>query len=311
MIRKFRNSILLFLLLSVLIHLSFFISFAWKPKQPPILQKEMVEVTFPESEELQPSDQANMTRPKDEKVKEQEIVEQAKQLNDELDPTTQRLSAFNQKVVRETKAKETGKFDNTAKSGHKEQGSKQGDKSKKVAKKARAPGELPDISDLVPKYADKDEFDNPDNTNPGESSKTDDYLKDVETGMQTLLSTREFVYFSYYQRIKDQIRQYWEPGVREKVKIIYRQGRTIASSKDRMTQVLVTLDSSGGLIKVEVLNSSGVQQLDDAAVEAFRAAAPFPHPPAGMVETDGTIKIRWDFILEANTNSGVLVDDFV
>jgi protein TonB len=39
--------------------------------------------------------------------------------------------------------------------------------------------------------------------------------------------------------------------------------------------------------------------LDSAAVEAFRQAAPFPNPPKGMVEADGTIKIRWDFVLEA------------
>jgi TonB family protein len=87
--------------------------------------------------------------------------------------------------------------------------------------------------------------------------------------------------------------------VREKVKIIYRQGRSIASAKDRVTQVLVTLDSKGELIKVDILSPSGVEALDAAAVEAFRAAAPFPNPPKGMVEPDGTIKIRWDFVLEA------------
>jgi len=41
----------------------------------------------------------------------------------------------------------------------------------------------------------------------------------VNTGMQTLLSTREFVYYSYYARIKEAIRQHWEPNVREKVKL--------------------------------------------------------------------------------------------
>src|SRR5262249_31648839 len=133
----------------------------------------------------------------------------------------------------------------------------------------------------------------------GNPSQSDDYLKDVQTGMQTLLSTREFVYYTYYARIKESLRQHWEPTVREKVKIIYRQGRTIASAKDRVTQVLVTLNSQGELIRVEVLSQSGVEALDAAAVEAFKEAAPFPNPPKGMVEPDGTIKIRWDFVLEA------------
>ena len=48
-----------------------------------------------------------------------------------------------------------------------------------------------------------------------------------------------------------------------------------------------------------MLTQSGVIDLDSAAVEAFREAAPFPNPPKGMVEGDGTIKIRWDFVLEA------------
>jgi TonB family protein len=83
------------------------------------------------------------------------------------------------------------------------------------------------------------------------------------------------------------------------VKIIYRQGRNIASAKDRVTQVLVTLNDKGELLKIEVLTQSGVEQLDAAAIEAFKAASPFPNPPKGMVEPDGTIKIRWDFVLEA------------
>jgi protein TonB len=50
---------------------------------------------------------------------------------------------------------------------------------------------------------------------------------------------------------------------------------------------------------VQVVSDSGVRDLDQAAVEAFQEAAPFPNPPSGIVDSDGTIKIRWDFILEA------------
>jgi protein TonB len=52
-------------------------------------------------------------------------------------------------------------------------------------------------------------------------------------------------------------------------------------------------------MRVQVVGESGVKDLDDAAVEAFRAAEPFPNPPKGIVDADGTIKINWDFILEA------------
>ena len=50
---------------------------------------------------------------------------------------------------------------------------------------------------------------------------------------------------------------------------------------------------------MKVVGESGLHDIDEAALEAFRAAEPFPNPPKGIVEKDGTIKIRWDFILEA------------
>ncbi|MCB0361740.1 MAG: energy transducer TonB, partial [Bdellovibrionales bacterium] len=71
-------------------------------------------------------------------------------------------------------------------------------------------------------------------------------------------------------------------------------------ARDRITRVLITLDKNGSLIQVQVLGQSGLVELDSAAVDAFRAAAPFPNPPQGMVEHDGNIRIRWDFILEAS-----------
>ena len=120
--------------------------------------------------------------------------------------------------------------------------------------------------------------------------------------MQTLLSTREFVYYAYYQRVREKIRQYWEPMIREKVRRIFAQGRNIASSSDRITQVIVILNKQGTLVGVQVIGQSGIRDLDNAAVEAFRAAEPFPNPPKGIIEDDGKIRIRWDFILEAFKN---------
>jgi TonB family protein len=63
--------------------------------------------------------------------------------------------------------------------------------------------------------------------------------------------------------------------------------------------VIIHLNDQGVLIRVQVVGQSGVSDLDDAAVEAFKAAAPFPNPPKGIVDGDGTIKIRWDFVLES------------
>lgn len=302
MSRITRQSTTVFILLSLLVHV-LVSALMYLPRSTSTSETTRVEIDFTPADELTPapSDETKPRSKSDYKPNRQ-IVEQDKQLNDEIDKDSRFLSAFNQKVVKQTRADRSGKFNNLAKGAAKTEGAKTGEKKSVVAEQAhptRAPGELPDLKDLKPKFSMDPGPQGRVSDDPGTPAQTDDYLKDVQSGLQTLLSTREFVYYAYYNRIKDALRQHWEPNVREKVKIIYRQGRTIASAKDRVTQVLVTLNPRGDLIKVEVLTASGVVDLDNAAVEAFRAAAPFPNPPKGMVETDGTIKIRWDFVLEA------------
>lgn len=295
----------MFILLSLITHFTVFTVFTLirMPTTPPREAKVEVEYLAPD-ELTPPEEQHKGKRVKAEKLRDQ-IVEQQKQLNDEKPEDSRFLSAFDQKVIQQTRAEKNGKFNNTAQGGKPDEGLKDGDKEshemadKPVKKSKRDKGELPELAALTPKYSLTPGPKGPTADVNGNPSQTDDHLKDVQSGLQTLLSTREFVYYAYYARIKDALRQHWEPNVREKVKIIYRGGRNIASAKDRVTQVMVTLNAKGELVKVEVLTQSGVEALDGAAVDAFREAAPFPNPPKGMVETDGTVKIRWDFVLEA------------
>ncbi len=129
-------------------------------------------------------------------------------------------------------------------------------------------------------------------------SQTQDYLKDKDKGIETMLNTREFKYYSYYSRIRRQLSEHWEGRVREKILQIYRSGRSIATNRDHITKLLIILNSTGILMNIKILGDSGVRDLDDAAIEAFRSAAPFPNPPRGIIETDGTVHIRWDMVLE-------------
>jgi protein TonB len=275
MFKKKIKPIVVFLSLSLLAHFGFVISL-WISSSPSTPQTDNVEVSF-----LDPSQLREMMN--------RQIVEQKERLNDEVDEKAKYLSAFDQKVLEETQAQKSGQFQNTAGGG----------KTPKAHKKIEA-GELPSLKKLTPSFQSANDS-KIEGNGPTDlaASQTDDHLKGLAPGLQTLLSTREFVYYSYYSRIKEQIRQHWEPGVREKVKILYKEGRTIASARDRVTQILVILNNKGELLKVQILSASGVVDLDQAAVEAFEAAAPFPNPPKGMVEKDGTIHIRWDFVLEA------------
>jgi TonB family protein len=273
------------LVVSILLHLIFGTIVWIESLRKPRRERQVVEVTFEERK-------SEMTPENEEKRR--QIVEQDKTVNDEIPEDAKFLSQQNQKVKEETRAVNRGTFTNQAAQNLAEQ-------RQKVEKPKERPRKLdqglPTFEALKPKF----DWDNlgKQAQQRQTASSSDDYLKDVQNGVQTMLNTREFLYYSYYNRIKAQLKQYWEPKIKEKVKRIFAQGRQIASDQDRITKVIIHLNNSGILIRVQVVGESGVRDLDDAAVEAFRAAAPFPNPPKGIVDNDGTIKIRWDFILEA------------
>lgn len=283
-----------FLVLSLVAHFSVYLGLgrwsswteAWKQRQQ---QTQIVEIEY-------------LAAPRPQKM---QLVEQdEKALNDEVPEDAKFISRHNQKVVKETKASLTGDYKNTGAGGDNEtqpQVKKSAPEKPKAPKRAESKTGLPSLAALSPTLDITRQRNQTEEVTSarGPSSATNDYLKDVKPSMETMLNTREFVYYTYYQRIRAQLRQYWEPSIRAKVKKIFAQGRSIASTSDHITRVYIILDQQGSLLKVQVIERSGVYDLDDAAVEAFRAAEPFPNPPKGMMEADGTIKIRWDFILEA------------
>lgn len=237
-----------------------------------------------------------------------QIVEQSTSINEDEPESAKYLGAKNQKVNKETRAALTGKFKNDGGLGQSAQKVKQKTSSSKEAPTPTLDSLTPDYQFKAAQNTDRDfqketSSENPQKAGEGQGnspalSQSDDYLPDQEKSLQTMLNTREFKYFSYYSRIKNQLNQFWEPKIKEKVMYVFRQGRRIASTKDHITRLLIVLNEKGNLVTVKVLDQSGVIELDDAAIEAFRAAAPFPNPPTGLIESDGTVKIRWDFVIE-------------
>jgi TonB family protein len=132
-----------------------------------------------------------------------------------------------------------------------------------------------------------------------EASTTNDNLQNIENEFMTRLNTKEYKYFGYYNRIKTQLNQWWVPQVQQKFNKMMKQGRSIASEESKITKLVIVLNGEGNLVKVQVLAESGIRDLDEAAIEAFRQAAPFPNPPKGMIDSDGTVKIRWDCVVES------------
>jgi len=124
-----------------------------------------------------------------------------------------------------------------------------------------------------------------------------DYVKGMKEANTTALNTKEFIYFGYFQRIRKQLDQAWTPLLRKKLFKMYKRGRSPASEMEHITKTLVTLNAAGEIIRVQVVGESGTQDLDQAAVQAFNKAGPFPNPPRGLIGRRGKIEIRWDFIL--------------
>ncbi len=305
------------LIASLLLHTLFMLSSFVLPKLLEPMKHEVIEVSYQETPPAEmPKD---MSKPPLDPL---QVVEQNENaLNDEKSDQAKFLSAHDQVVKKQTVATKLGDFRNReAKENFQGQNGKpklnlqdlkpEMNLEKMVEKKQQQERELEKTLD---QDALKQAFEktkpqkqaqaNPRNETPGiagaEASQTTDYLKDLDKGMETLLSTREFVYYTFYARIRRQLNQHWGGKVREKLAKIVKEGRSIASSEDKVTKLLITLDRVGHLVKVQVVGDSGVRDLDQAAIEAFQEAAPFPNPPNGIVEPDGTIKIRWDFILEA------------
>jgi protein TonB len=235
-------------------------------------------------------------QPSPDELKERQIVQQDDQsVNDDVPTDDYKLSKNNQNVEQESKALKNGAFQNK----------KNTREAPKQTAQLRSKRQRQKTLDRLKPSLFASHY-SPDNIAPqpkpalsgAEVSQNDDYLKDVAAGAETLLRTREFVYYSYYNRIKSKLRQHWEPRIKEKIVKILRKGRRIASVNDKITRLVITLDKEGELVRIQVKNASGYNDLDDAAIEAFRAAAPFPNPPSGLISGRGEVEIPWDFVLE-------------
>jgi TonB family protein len=122
-----------------------------------------------------------------------------------------------------------------------------------------------------------------------------DHLDDVDNGDETALSAKRWVYASFFNRLKRQVAQNWDPA-----SVWRRSDPTgqVYGFKTRVTEVRVSLSNKGELNRIVVTAPSGVSDLDDEAVRAFHAAAPFPNPPKELAGADNLITFAFSFYFE-------------
>lgn len=284
--QKNRSSLFLFLGLSVLLHLFVLSGLYFARLEPMNLQEKTVFIDLtgvPPVEALQ------------EKEKPRQVVETEKADNTEKPKDAKYLGERDQLVKEETKAKQVDSFRDGGQA-------KAGQKGQSLSLKDLAPTKqiAPPTQTEVDAYRKAQEqmaSSQGGEMNPG--SATNDYLKDAKEGDRTMLSTKEFVYFGYYQRIRKRLEVAWNSRLRSTLESYGGVGRQLASNQDYVTGVIVVLDRFGQITAVKVLRQSGAHDLDRAAVDAFNSAGPFPDPPSGLVDEKGEIRIRWDFILQS------------
>jgi TonB family protein len=129
-------------------------------------------------------------------------------------------------------------------------------------------------------------------------ASNNDYIEEMPLGDFTQLNTIEYKYFGFYQRIRQQLEQYWGDSLRQRAELLFRAGRSIASNKSHVTSLSITIDSQGQIRRIKVNSPSGVKELDEAAVESFNKAGPFPNPPRELVK-DGEATIQWGFVVKS------------
>jgi TonB family protein len=123
-----------------------------------------------------------------------------------------------------------------------------------------------------------------------------DKLDGVEEGEGTYLNTREWKYASYFNRIKRQLSNTWDPS--SALRARDPTGARYGAAHDWLTVLSVRLDEQGGLKDVSVQRSSGLEFLDTAAVQAFERAQPFVNPPHGLADERGEIAFTFGFSFE-------------
>lgn len=129
-------------------------------------------------------------------------------------------------------------------------------------------------------------------------SATNDYVEEVALGDFTHLNTVEYKFYGFFHRIRQKLEQFWGKSIQEKATAIFRSGRRLPASENLITNLQVTLNERGEIVAVKILGASGVKELDDAAIESFNQAGPFPNPPKELL-VNGKATIDWGFVVKS------------
>lgn len=228
-------------------------------------------------------------------IKEKKQIVQSEDSESDVKKDDAYLSDKNRSFDRQTKARKVDTF-------------KQASKGKSASKRPKKDMKLSDLAafargtdpfrEASKKHSDKNNG-RPDSDREAQEdvSSTNDHVETVPLGDLTHLNTAEYKFYGFYHRIRQQLEQFWGASIQEKATDLAKDGRQLSSEEELITSLQITLNKEGKIVSIRLMGSSGVQELDDAAIEAFNDAGPFPNPPRELVK-NGQVTLEWGFVVK-------------
>ncbi len=237
----------------------------------------------------------------------QQIKKQIVQSQDTENQTEPKKKSFlsdkNRTFDRETVARNIDKFNDSSSRGELgedqivKKSKKTNQKNLKLSDLSLHPSQEREMNQIVDKeFLKKGSRDGTD-LKKGVSSNND-YVEEVQLGDFTQLNTVEYKHYGFFHRIRQKLEQFWGRSIREKADNLYRSGRRLPASDNLITSLQVTLNEKGEIVQVKIMSTSGVRDLDDAAIESFNQAGPFPNPPKDLL-VNGKATIEWGFVVKS------------
>jgi hypothetical protein len=103
---------------------------------------------------------------------------------------------------------------------------------------------------------------------------------------------KEHRFYSYYERIKQEVEPLWISGVRDLVVTARRQRTKWRASGGKVATVVTIIDKNGTIVQVLLVKSSGDPKLDSLALLLMRGRQ-YPNPPKDLIEGDGFGRLVW------------------
>jgi len=125
--------------------------------------------------------------------------------------------------------------------------------------------------------------------------------KDIPYGNETVLNTDKVKYASFLNRVADEIYHSWVDFAEEAIDLYKRQSKKVDPNL-YITRLKVTMNAEGEVKIIQLVQSSGIRELDEAPKKAFWEVETFPHPPQQLIEEDGFVRLTYEFQFECKNS---------